>query len=154
MIKILFVCHGNICRSPMAEFVLKDMVAKAGIADQFSIASAATSTEEIGNPVYPPVQRILAQHGISSDDKTARQIRKSDYTHYDIIIGMDEANMRNMRRAFGGDPDNKLHLMMDYTDRRGMSVADPWYTGDFHATWRDVFQGCQGLLKSLGFSIP
>ena len=154
MIKILFVCHGNICRSPMAEFVLKDMVAKAGIADQFSIASAATSTEEIGNPVYPPVQRILAQHGISSDGKTARQIRKSDYTHYDIIIGMDEANMRNMRRAFGGDPDNKLHLMMDYTDRRGMSVADPWYTGDFHATWRDVLQGCQGLLKSLGFSIP
>ena len=154
MIKILFVCHGNICRSPMAEFVLKDMVAKAGIADQFSIASAATSTEEIGNPVYPPVQRILAQHGISSDGKTARQIRKSDYTHYDIIIGMDEANMRNMRRAFGGDPDNKLHLMMDYTDRRGMSVADPWYTGDFHATWRDVFHGCQGLLKSLGFSIP
>lgn len=154
MIKILFVCHGNICRSPMAEFVLKDMVAKAGIADQFSIASAATSTEEIGNPVYPPVQRILAQHAISSDGKTARQIRKSDYTHYDIIIGMDEANMRNMRRAFGGDPENKLHLMMDYTDRRGMSVADPWYTGDFHATWRDVFHGCQGLLKSLGFSIP
>ena len=152
MIRVLFVCHGNICRSPMAEFVLKDMVARAGISDQFSIASAATSTEEIGNPVYPPAKRMLAQHGISSDGKTARQIRKSDYTQYDIIIGMDDANMRNMRRAFGGDPENKLHLMMDYTARKGTSVADPWYTGDFQATWRDVYDGCHGLLESLGFS--
>ena len=152
MIRVLFVCHGNICRSPMAEFVLKDMVIQAGISDQFFIASAATSTEEIGNPVYPLAKRILAQHGISCEGKTARQIRKSDYAQYDIIIGMDDANMRNMRHAFGGDPENKLHLMMDYTNRKGSSVADPWYTGDFQATWRDVSDGCRGLLLSLGFA--
>ena len=151
MIKILFVCHGNICRSPMGEFILKDMVQKAGIADQFYIESAATSTEEIGNPVYPPARRMLSKHGIGCQGKTARQIRKSDYDFYDIIIGMDDANIRNMNRAFGGDPQNKIHRMMEYTDRPGTSVADPWYTGDFEATWRDVCDGCKGLLKSLGF---
>lgn len=151
MKKILFVCHGNICRSPMAEFVLREMVNRAGLSDSFLIASAATSTEEIGNPVYPPAKRMLEQHGINADGKTARQIRKSDYAQYDLIIGMDEANMRNMRRAFDGDPEHKLHLMMDYSSRPGTSVADPWYTGDFQATWRDVNEGCRGLLKALGY---
>ena len=148
MIKILFVCHGNICRSPMAEFVMKDMVKKAGMADRFSIASAATSTEEIGNPVYPPARRKLAEHGIGCAGKTARQIRRSDYAEYDLIIGMDGANLRNMQRVFGGDPEGKLHLLLDYTDRPG-SVADPWYTGDFEATWRDVEEGCRNLLEQL-----
>ena len=148
MIKILFICHGNICRSPMAEFVFKDMVAKKGLSADFEIASAATSTEEIGNPVYPPARRKLAQHGISCDGKTARQIKKNDYTHYDLLIGMDSANIRNMNRIFGGDPDGKIRLLLDYTDRPG-DVADPWYTGDFDATWRDVNEGCKNLLALL-----
>ena len=146
MIKILFVCHGNICRSPMAEFVMKDLVAGEGSA--FEIASAATSTEEIGNPVYPPARRKLAEHGIGCDGKTARQLRKSDYAYSDYLIGMDAANLRNMHRICGGDPEGKLHLLMDYTDRPG-EVADPWYTGNFEATWRDVLEGCQGLLKAI-----
>ncbi len=148
MIKVLFICHGNICRSPMAEFVFKDMVAKKGLSADFEIASAATSTEEIGNPVYPPARRKLAQHGISCDGKTARQIKKNDYTHYDLLIGMDSANIRNMNRIFGGDPDGKIRLLLDYTDRPG-DVADPWYTGDFDATWRDVNEGCKNLLALL-----
>lgn len=146
MVRILFVCHGNICRSPMAEFVMKALVAKAGCADEFVIASAATSTEEIGNPVYPPVRRLLTRYGIDCSGKTARQIRKSDYAAYDYLIGMDEANIRNMNRMLGGDPDNKIHMLMSYTNRPG-SVADPWYTGDFDATWRDVSEGCAALLK-------
>ena len=148
MIKILFVCHGNICRSPMAEFVMKDLAAKAGVSDRFDIASAATSTEEIGNPVYPPARRKLAQHGISCDGKTARQLTKRDYNTYDLLIGMDSANMRNMRRMCGGDPENKMHMLMDYTSRPG-DVADPWYTGNFEETWCDVSEGCQGLLDTL-----
>ncbi|MBE6992057.1 MAG: low molecular weight phosphotyrosine protein phosphatase [Ruminococcaceae bacterium] len=148
MIKVLFICHGNICRSPMAEFVFKDMVAKAGLSAEFEIASAATSTEEIGNPVYPPVRRKLAEHGISCDGKTARQITKKDYACYDLLIGMDNANIRNMNRIFGGDPDGKIRLLLDYTDRPG-DVADPWYTGDFDATWRDVNEGCINLLALL-----
>ncbi len=127
------------------------MVARAGISKQFFIDSAATSTEEIGNPVYPPVKRLLEQYGICTDGKTARQIRKSDYDQFDIIIGMDDENMRNMRRAFGGDPENKLHLLMDYTNQKGTSVPDPWYTGNFQATWRSVHEGCYCLLDSLGF---
>ena len=146
MPKLLFVCHGNICRSPMAEFVMKDLVQKTGRAAEFSIASAATSTEEIGNPVYPPARRKLAERGISCAGKTARQLRKDDYRAYDLLIGMDGANLRNMTRICGGDPEGKLHLLMDYTDRPG-EVADPWYTGDFEATWRDVEEGCRGLLK-------
>ncbi len=142
---ILFVCHGNICRSPMAEYVMKDLVEKAGLASEFSIASAATSTEEIGNPVYPPARRMLAAHGIGCAGKTARQLRKSDYAAYDLIVGMDDANMRNMRRMLGGDPDGKLRMMMDFTRTPGRSVADPWYTGDFEATWCDVLAGCQGI---------
>ena len=148
MIKILFVCHGNICRSPMAEFVMKDMVRKAGLENQFHIASAATSGEELGNPVYPPARRKLAEHGIDCSGKTARRLRKSDYTQYDLLIGMDQANLRNMHRMCGGDPEGKLYLLLDFTNRPG-NVADPWYTGDFEATWRDVTQGCQGLLQEL-----
>ena len=161
MKKILFVCHGNICRSPMAEFVMKDLVKKAGLEKEFHIESAATSTEEIGNPVYPPARRKLAEHGIGCAGKTARQITRSDYGAYDLLIGMDQANLRNMTRICGGDPDGKLHLLMEYAGgRRGTpcgpglghyigEVADPWYTGDFETTWRDVLAGCQGLLAAL-----
>lgn len=149
MIKILFICHGNICRSPMAEFVMKDLVRKAGLENQFQIASAATSTEEIGNPVYPPARRKLAEHGISCAGKTARQLTQADYDEYDLLIGMDQANLRNIRRICGGDPEGKIHLLLEYADRPGQEVADPWYTGDFEATWQDVLAGCQGLLASL-----
>ncbi len=148
MTKILFLCHGNICRSPMAEFVMKDMVKKAGLEQAFQIESAATSTEEIGNPVYPPARRKLAEHGIDCSGKTARQLRNSDYEEYDLLIGMDRANLRNMYRICGGDFSAKMHLLMDFTDHSG-EVADPWYTGDFDATWRDVEEGCRGLLKTL-----
>ncbi|WP_394967578.1 low molecular weight protein-tyrosine-phosphatase [Candidatus Allofournierella merdipullorum] len=148
MTKILFICHGNICRIPMAEFVMKDLVEKAGLGAQFTIASAATSTEEISNPVYPPARRVLAQHGISCDGKTARQVRRAEYADWDLFIGMDFANLRNMERIFGGDPEHKIHALLDYTTRPG-EVADPWYTGDFEATWRDVLAGCTGLLDSL-----
>lgn len=148
MIKILFVCHGNICRSPMAEFVMKDLVAKDGRSAQFHIASAATSTEEIGNPVYPPVRSLLRQHGIDCSGKTARQLCKQDYEEFDLLIGMDSANLRNMQRICGGDPNGKIHLLMDYTSRPG-NVADPWYTDDFETTWRDVSEGCQCLLDTL-----
>lgn len=148
MIKILFICHGNICRSPMAEFVMKDMVRKSGLENQFYIASAATSAEELGNPVYPPARRKLAEHGIDCSGKTARRLTKSDYAQYDLLIGMDQANLRNMHRMCGGDPEGKIHLLLDFTNRPG-NVADPWYTGDFEATWQDVEQGCQGLLHEL-----
>ena len=148
MIKVLFICHGNICRSPMAEFVMKDIVKKAGRASEFQIDSAATSTEELGNPVYPPARRKLAEHGIGCAGKTARQLTRRDYDAYDLLIGMDQANLRNMRRLLGGDPDGKLTLLMDYTDRPG-DVADPWYTRDFEATWQDVLDGCRGLFAHL-----
>jgi len=132
----------------MAEFVMKDLAEKAGRSKAFYIASAATSTEEIGNPVYPPARRKLLEHGIATAGKTARQLKRNEYQDWDLIIGMDQANMRNMTRIFGGDPDSKLHMLMDYTDRPGQ-VADPWYTGDFDATWQDVLAGCQGLLETL-----
>lgn len=133
----------------MAEFVMKDLVRKAGVDTQFQIASAATSTEEIGNPVYPPARRKLAEHGISCAGKTARQLTRADYGAYDLLIGMDQANLRNMRRICGGDLEGKIHLLLEYADRPGQEVADPWYTGDFEATWQDVLAGCQGLLASL-----
>ena len=148
MTRILFVCHGNICRSPMTEFVMKDLVKKAGLEGQFQIASAATSTEEIGNPVYPPARRKLAEHGICCAGKTARQLTRADYVQYDLLIGMDRANIRNMNRICGGDPEGKIKLLLDFTDRPG-DVADPWYTGDFDATWRDVLEGCQKLLERI-----
>lgn len=151
MTKILFVCHGNICRSPMAEFVMKDLVKKAGMEKQFHIASAATSTEEIGNPVYPPARRKLAEHGISCSGKTARQLKKHDYDQFDLLIGMDKANLRNMRRICGGDCDGKIHLLWEFAGRPEADVADPWYTDDFDAAWRDVYAGCQGLLNSLSW---
>ena len=147
MIKILFVCHGNICRSPMGEFILKDLAAKAGLADRFQIESAATSTEEIGNPVYPPARRKLAQQGIDCAGKTARQLTAADYGRFDLLLGMDRANIRNMTRICGGDPQGKIHLLMEYAGQPGWEVADPWYTGDFDAAWDDVLAGCQGLLK-------
>ena len=134
----------------MAEYVMKELVRKAGRSTEFQIASAATSAEELGNPVYPPARRKLKEHGISCEGKTARRIRTSDYEDFDLILGMDAANLRNMRRMFGGDPAGKLRLLMDYTARPG-EVADPWYTGDFDATWRDVLEGCQGLLDALAF---
>ena len=148
MIKILFICHGNICRSPMAEFVMKDLVEAAGLGGRFEIASAATSTEEIGNPVYPPARRKLEEHGISCAGKRARQLRREDYDRYDLLIGMDSANLRSMERICGGDFADKMHLLMKFTDRPG-NVADPWYTDDFEATWQDVLEGCQGLLNDL-----
>ncbi len=148
MTKILFVCLGNICRSPMAEFVMKDLVERAGLAGTFSIASAATSSEEAGNPVYPPARRKLAEHGIQCAGKTSRQLRAEDYGKYDLLIGMDGRNMRNMERICGGDPEGKIHLLMDYTDRPG-EVADPWYTGDFERAWQDILEGCEGLLAHL-----
>ncbi len=148
MIKILFVCHGNICRSPMAEFVMKDMAEKAGLAKEILVASAAATTEEIGSPVYPPARRKLAEHGIGCAGKTARLMSFSDYAQYDLIVGMDRENLADMRRICRGDPEGKLRLLMDYTDRPG-DVADPWYTRDFEATWRDVEEGCRGLLDRL-----
>lgn len=148
MIKILFVCHGNICRSPMAEFVMNDMVKKKGISDKFEIASCATSMEEIGNGVYPPAKSKLAEHGISCKGKTARQMTKEDYVVYDFIIAMDSFNLRNMKPFVGEDNDRKVSLLLDYTDRPG-DVADPWYTGDFEKTWQDVNLGCEGLLREL-----
>ena len=148
MTKILFVCHGNICRSPMAEFVMKDLVKQAGLEGQLQIASAATSTEEIGNSVYPPARRKLAEHGISCAGKTARQLTKADYALYDLLIGMDRANIRNMARICSGDPDGKIKRLLDFADRPG-DVADPWYTGDFDATWRNVLEGCQRMLARL-----
>jgi len=148
MIKILFVCHGNICRSPMAEFVMKKLVEDAGLSDKFEIESAATSTEEIGNPVYPPAKRKLAEHGIGCAGKTARQMNKGDYAKFDLLIGMDSANIRNMTRICGGDPEDKIKLLLNYAGLN-RDVADPWYTGDFDATWNDVIKGCRAMLESL-----
>ncbi len=145
MIKILFVCHGNICRSPMAEFIMKDLTERAGLSADFHIESAATSNEEIGNPVYPPARRKLAEHHIGCSGKTARRLTKEDYARYDLLVGMDHANIRNMRRICGGDGSGKIHMLMEYSQRPG-EVADPWYTGDFEQAWQDVLEGCQGLL--------
>ena len=148
MIKILFVCHGNICRSTMAEYVMKHLVQQAGWEDSFFIDSAATSTEEIGNGVHPGTRRKLAQMDVPCGDHRARKMTRADYDEFDLLIGMDGANIYNMRRIAGGDPEGKLCKMLDFTDRPG-DVADPWYTGDFDATWRDVSEGCRGLLARL-----
>ena len=148
MKKILFVCHGNICRSPMAEFVMKDLVEKAGLSEQFEIASAATSAWEIGNPVYSPARRKLAEHGICCAGKTARQMTRRDYETYDYLIAMDRNNLRNMVRFVGSDPEHKISLLMEHTSRPG-DVADPRYTGEFEATGQDVPEGCTALLEEL-----
>ena len=149
MTKILFVCHGNICRSPMAEFYMKDLCARAGLSEAFEIASAATSSEELGNGVYPPVRRLLDERGIDCRGKTARQLRAADYDDYDLLLGMDQYNLRNMERLFGPDRAGKLRLLLDFAGRPGQSVADPWYTRDFEAAWADVTEGCRGLLGAL-----
>ena len=148
MIRILFVCLGNICRSPMAEFVLKDMVKKAGLSGGFHIESAAVSAEELGNPVYPPARRELAAHGISCQGKTARLMTRADYDRFDLLVCMDSANLRRMERICVGDPQGKMSRLLDHTAYPG-DVADPWYTGDFSRTWQDVEAGCRALLEKL-----
>ena len=152
MTKIMFVCHGNICRSPMAEFIFKDMVKRKGLEGDFFVASTATSTEEIwggvGNPVYPPAKAELAKHGISCEGKRAVQLKKSDYDKYDLFVGMDSMNIRNMYRILGSDPEGKIRKLMEFTDRGG-DVADPWYSGRFDVAWRDIYDGCEGLFESL-----
>ena len=148
MKKIMFVCHGNICRSPMAEFVMKKMVADRGLENQFVICSSATSTEEIGNDIHPGTRRALDKNGVPYSRREAVQLDRRDYEKYDLFIGMDSANVRNMHRIFGSDPNGKIKKLLDYTNRPG-DVADPWYTGDFSATWRDVNEGCVGLLNVL-----
>ena len=152
MKRIMFVCHGNICRSPMAEFIFKKMIAEKGLEKEFFIASCATSTEEIwngvGNPVYPPAKRELAEHGISCEGKRAVRLQKSDYEKYDLFVGMDSANIRNMHRILGGDPEGKIKKLMDYTSRGG-DVADPWYSDRFDIAYRDIYDGCEGLLKQI-----
>ena len=148
MIRVLFVCHGNICRSPMAEFIFRDMVAKRGLAAEFSIASAATSREEIGNPVYPPAKRKLKEHGIDPAGKTARQMTAQDYKDYDYLLAAERYNIRNMERITGGDPQHKIFRLLDFSDRP-RDIADPWYTGDFDEAWEDIVEGCQAFLKWL-----
>ena len=152
MTRIMFVCHGNICRSPMAEFIFKKLIADRGLSNEFTVASSATSTEEIwngiGNPVYPPARAELAKHGITCRDKHAVQLRRDDYRKYDLFIGMDSANIRNMHRILGGDTDGKIHKLMDYTSRGG-DVADPWYSDRFDIAYRDIYDGCVALLETL-----
>lgn len=152
MIRVLFVCLGNICRSPMAEFIMKSIISERGLSDRFYIASAATSTEEIwngvGNPVYPPAKRELAKHGISCEGKRAVQITKADYGKYDYILGMEERNIRNILRIVGKDPEHKVKLLLDYSDHP-RDIADPWYTWNFESTYRDVVEGCEGFLLYL-----
>ena len=153
MKRILFVCHGNICRSPMAEFIFRDLLKKRGLDADYEVASAATSTEEIGyngvgNPVYPPARAELLAHGIDPAGKRAVQLTQADYRHYDMLIGMDSANIRNMHRMLGGDPEGKITKLLSFAGREG-DVADPWYTGAFDVTFRDVLDGCLGLLELL-----
>lgn len=148
MISILFVCLGNICRSPMAEFVMKDLLKKHGLSDRVQVASAATSTWEIGNPVHHGTKSKLAEHGISCKGKTARLLIREDYTAYDYIIGMEQSNMTDMLEIVGGDPQGKLSLLLDWTGER-RAIADPWYTHNFEATWQDVLRGCNALLKHI-----
>ena len=151
MLKILIVCHGNICRSPMGEFMLKTMVKERGIEKDFHIESAATSSEELGNPVYPPARRKLEEHGIACGGKRARRMQKRDYQDFDYLIGMDEENRYNMKRITGGDPDGRMFCLMDFTERP-REVADPWYTRNFDATWDDLYEGCEAFLRYLGYA--
>lgn len=148
MIRILFVCHGNICRSPMAEFILKALVRAKGMEGEFYVESAAVSAEESGNPIYPPAKRCLRQHGVAFDEgKRARQIRPGDYARFDRIICMDSSNLRLIRRIIPEDREGKIHLLMSYAGT-GRDVADPWYTGDFETTFQDILEGCEAMLAS------
>ncbi len=152
MFKIMFVCHGNICRSPMAEFIFKDLLKKYNLEDKYSVFSSATSTEEIwngiGNPVYPPAKRELKNHGISCEGKRAIQLKTDDYDKFDLFIGMDTANIRNMQRILKVDNEEKIRKLMSYTNRGG-DVADPWYSGNFKICYKDIYDGCDALLKKL-----
>ena len=148
MVKILFVCHGNICRSPMAHFIFAHMAKTAGRSGEFVIESAATSTEELGNGTYPPARRKLYEEGIPVLSHVSVQMTKADYDYYDYLIGMDTANIRNMQRIADGDPEDKIYKLLAFTDN-ARDVADPWYTGDFDATYRDVVAGCEGFLAFL-----
>ena len=152
MIRILFICWGNICRSPMAEFVMKDLVQKAGLEERFLIASAATSDEEVwrgcGSPVYPPARKELERHGLSCAGKRARQMTRADYKAYDLLIGMEGMNLRYMKQICGGDPQGKMSLLLDHTDHPG-DIDDPWYTRDFAGVYRQILEGCRGLLAEL-----
>ena len=148
MKKIMFVCHGNICRSPMAELIMRDLLASAGLSDKFSVSSSATSYEEIGNPVYPPARRELLRHGIDPAGKRAVKLEKSDYDKYDLFVGMDSANIRNMNRIFVADPESKVKKLLEFASDSS-DVADPWYTGDFVKTYDDCLRGCKALLKFL-----
>ena len=152
MIKILFVCHGNICRSPMAACVMKDFVQKAGLGEAIYINSAATSREELGNPIYPPARRTLQDHGIPMDGHRATQLQRQDYDRYDYLVGMDGQNIANMKRILGNDPAGKICKLLDFNGTGG-DIADPWYTGDFETTYRQVVLGCEGLLDRLQQSL-
>ena len=147
--KILFVCHGNICRSPAAEFVLRSLAERAGLSGELEIASAATTTEEIGNPVYPPMRRVLEARGYDCSGKTARKIRRSEYEDWDLIIGMDEENTWDMRRLFHGDPDGRLHTLLEYVGRGDEEIPDPWYTRDFSGCLDVIEEACAGLFEAL-----
>ena len=149
MIKVLFICHGNICRSPLAEFYFKDLVAKHNLSAEFYIESAATSYEETGNPVHPGTRKKLAAAGISCAGKTARCMEREDYRKFDYLIGMDDANIRNMERIAGGDPDHKIHKLLEFAGS-SRAIADPWYTGNFDVTYDDVVEGCEAFLKAIG----
>jgi protein-tyrosine phosphatase len=148
MKRIMFVCHGNICRSPMAEFVFKEMVRKQGLSDEIEVLSSATSTEEIGNDIHYGTRRVLDKYQVPYTRREAVQLSRSDYNRYDLFVGMDSANLRNMIRIFGSDPDKKVLKLLDLTDRGG-DVADPWYTGDFETTYRDICEGCDALIKKI-----
>lgn len=148
MIKVLFVCHGNICRSPMGEYIFKDLVRQAGVSDNYEIASAATSREELGNPVYPPARAKLSEHGIDCSGHHARQITRRDYENYDLLIAMDRENLYDINRICGADTDGKVHLLLEYTNLT-REIADPWYTRDFETAWKDISAGCKGLLEAL-----
>lgn len=148
MIRILYICHGNICRSPMAEFIMKALVKSRGLENEYYIESAAVSDEETGNPIYPPAKRCLNQHGVPFDNsKRARKVTFSDYRRFDRIICMDASNLRLIKHIIPSDPEGKIHLLMSYTGT-GINVADPWYTGDFETTFQDILEGCEAMLAA------